>query len=260
MFLRLLTIETRKLFKHPLLWLETGALAVLFGIYYAARLGLARGQNAPGPETDLQAGLEFFNFFSVFFIATTTAFISAYDIPERGIQMWLARGVPRPLLILSRLVVALGAALLLISAAMLLLRGEAALARSIFTGGVGAANTAEIPGNILRLFWGAVPYLALTVLLASLSRSAPFAAGGTVVFRTVLENLLNSQSARFASLMRFSPAHLALALQTKILSPAQTAPGEAYLNEPQAILAIGVLLVLASLLSLAIFARQDWGG
>jgi len=39
MFLRLLSIEVRKLLKHPILWLEFAGLVLIMAAYFAARYG-----------------------------------------------------------------------------------------------------------------------------------------------------------------------------------------------------------------------------
>ena len=103
MFLRLLAIETRKLLKNPALGVEVSILAFIFAAYFiiryvtiadAVRNGLV---NTRGLELDLQVGLGLFGNLSVLFYAATAAIISAYDYPDRSIQMWLVRGAPRAL-------------------------------------------------------------------------------------------------------------------------------------------------------------------
>jgi hypothetical protein len=222
--------------------------------------------NTHGLELDLQIGLGLFSFLSILFYATTTALISAYDYPDRGIQIWLARGVPRSLLLLARLAVALLFGLLLVSFAVIIILGVSTLARIVFLGGYTAKDLAwaQVPPAILRLFWASLPYLALTVLFAVSSRSPLFAAGGALVFRTVLENLLAGLADRFPTLINLLPSRLGIVLQFNIYQLDRTAKAmtldKHFLAEPQAILVIAALFIFMSGLSLLVFSHQDWGG
>jgi hypothetical protein len=272
MFLRLLTIETRKLIKHPLLWLEFAGLLGIFGLYFAARYALMANSvrnglvNTRGLELDLQIGLGLFTFLSILFYGVTAALVSAYDFPDRGVQVWLVRGVPRPLLMLTRLAVVLFFGFVLVTAAVFITLGFAALMRTLFLGSYSAQNLdwMQIPPAILRVFWGSVPYLVLAMLFAVVSRSPLFAAGGALVFRTVVENLLLNLSDRFPHLTRLLPAQLAFVLSFYTYPLDRTAKTmnltDQFLTEPQAVLAIGVLLLVFVSLSIVIFSRQDWGG
>jgi len=272
MFLRLLSIEIRKLFKHPILWLEFASLVLIIAAYFAARYALMVTSvrnglvNTHGLELDLQIGLGLFSFLSILFYATTTALISAYDFPERGIQIWLTRGVPRRLLMLARLAVTLLFGLLLVSFAVAVILGMAALARVVFLGGYTAKDLdwAQVLPAILRVFWASLPYQALTVLFGVSSRSPLFAAGGTLVFRTVLENLLVGLADRFPTLINLLPSRLGLILQINTYQLDRTAKAvtldKHFLTEPQSVLAIGALFIFVSGISLVIFSRQDWGG
>ncbi len=272
MFLRLFTIEIRKLFKHPLLWLGFAGLIGIFVLYFAARDAmLVRAapndlRDARRLELDLQAGLELFSFLSILFYAAEAAFVSAYDYPDRGIQIWLARGVPRPLLMLTRMVVVLLLGFMLVTVSIFAILGSAVLMRTLFLGSYTAQNLnwAQILPTILRVFWGSVLYLALTALLAVVSRSPLFAAGGVLMYRTVLENLLLHFSDRFPYLIRLLPSQLAFVLYTNIYTFGRAAPPMAltsyFLTEPQASLVIAGLLVLFGSATLFIFSHQDWGG
>jgi len=272
MFLRLLSIEVRKLLKHPILWLEFAGLVLIMAAYFAARYALIANSvrnglvNTRGLETDLQIGLGLFSFMSILFYASTAALISAYDYPELGIQMWLTRGVPRSLLMLARLAVTLLFGLLLVSFAVFTILGVATVARTVFLGGYTAKdlNWAQLLPAILRVFWASLPYQAMTVLFAVISRSPLFAAGGTLVFRTVLENLLANLADRFPALIHLLPSRLGYSLQFNVYQLDRTAKAmsldKQFLTEPQAMLVIGALFILMSGISLIIFSRQDWGG
>jgi hypothetical protein len=253
---RLLSIETRKLLKHPFVWLEllavTGIIALYFSARYAQIAYAARGGplDLPAPGEDLRTGLMLCSFTGILFYAAAAAFISAYDFTDRGILMWLVRGVPRALLLLARLVVILAFSLVLAALSAAAIQGAAGLARAVFLGGASAAplEWAQVGPSALRLFAASLPYLGLTVLLGAASRSPIFAAGGTVVYASVCEPALLSLGERFPALVSLLPARLSYVLMTS------TTPAL-----PQAALADLLLFVLLSALALLAFSRQEVG-
>lgn len=268
MFLRLLIIETRKTLKHPALWLGLAALLFLLGSFiFISHLQVANGFRAAsgGLEKDLLSGLAFFNWIGVLVYAVIGAVIAAFDYPDRSIQLWLTRGVTRSLLLVARLTVILLFGLVIVGFSLMSLVGLGVLSRTLFFGTVDVSNlnlVALLPVT-LRLFWGAVPYLALTASFAVLSRSPLFAAGGTIVYGSVLEMLAMKAGDKFPMLVRYLPASLAQVLQTRnalIDRTAQFPVQVGSMSESQAALAIGVLFLLLSLTSLVIFSRQDLGG
>jgi ABC-type transport system involved in multi-copper enzyme maturation permease subunit len=272
MFVRLLSIETRKLLKHPLLWLEFTALLGIFCLYFAIRYAMMADSvrnglvNTRGLELDLQVGIGLFVFLSILFYAATAALAGAYDFPDRGVQMWLVRGVPRSTLVVARLVLVLFFGFALVTVSFLVTLSVAALMRTVFLGSYSTQNLdwVQVVPAVLRIFWGAVPYLALTVLFAIVSRSPLFAAGGVLIFRTVIENLLQHLADRFPGLVRLLPAWLMFVLEFNTQHIDRTATpialGEQFLTEPQATLAVAGLLLLFGSLAVIVFTRQDWGG
>jgi ABC-type transport system involved in multi-copper enzyme maturation permease subunit len=269
MFLRLLTIETRKTLKHPALWLGLAALLFLFGIFtLISHLQIANGYRTEsgGLEMDLISGLAFFNWIGVLVYAVTASVIAAFDYPDRSIQLWLTRGVTRPILLIARLTVILFFGLAMICFAVAALLGLGALSRTLIFGVVDASdlNWSALLPVILRVFWGAVPYLALTVLFAIVSRSPIFAAGGTIVYGSVLERLAMQASHKFPALVRYLPASWSQVLQTFNAAIDRTSlplPADpASMPETRAILMIGILFIALTATSLVIFSRQDLGG
>jgi ABC-type transport system involved in multi-copper enzyme maturation permease subunit len=269
MFLRLLTIEARKTRKHPALWVGLGALIFLLAIsIWINHMQVANGYEPMRGdlEQDLLTGLAFFQWIGILVYAVTASVIAAFDYPDRSIQLWLTRGVPRPMLLLSRLTVILFFGLLMVSFTVIALLGLSALSRLLFFGVMDAShlNWSALPLAILRVYWSSLPYLALTVLLAIISRSPLFAAGGTIIYGSVLENLLASQSDKFPTLVRYLPASLAQVLQENNLALNLSAlplpPAAAIMPETRAIFAIGLIFAALSALSFVIFSRQDLGG
>jgi hypothetical protein len=269
MFLRLLTIETRKTLKHPALWIGLGGLVLLLAfttLIEHAQIIASYKPAVGGLERDLLSGLSFFSWIGILVYAVTASVISAFDYPDRSLQLWLTRGVPRPMLLLARLTVTLFFGLLMVAFAFAAILGLASISRLIFFGHIDATNlnlNALLPSS-LRVFWSALPDLALTMLAAVITRSPLYAAGATIVYGTVLEGLLARLSDRFPILVHYLPASLAQVMQVNNLALDLSAPplppDAASMPEVRAVFAIGLIFIALSALSLAIFSRQDLGG
>ncbi len=269
MFLSMLNIEIRKTLKHPALWGGLAALLVLLAMSVLVHhLEISRGYLSAtgGLEQDFLNGLSFFGWIGILVYATTGSVIAAFDYPDRSIQLWLTRGLSRPVMLSARFAAILLFDLFFVVFTVLVLMGSGATSRSLFFGRVDTSNLDWIAlvGVILRVFWGSLPYLALTVLFAVLSRSPLFAAAGTIVYGSVVERLLLSLSDRFPNLIRYLPAQLDQALQIHNLALDRAAgslpPGAANMPEGQAALLIGMIFLILSTISLVIFSRQDLGG
>jgi ABC-type transport system involved in multi-copper enzyme maturation permease subunit len=264
---RQLGIEIRKTYKHPALWIGLLALFLLLGMFIlVSHLQIARGVRASqgGIEKDLLAGLAFYNWISILVYAVIGAVIAAYDYPDRSIQLWLGRGVGRPLLLWARLAAILFFGLLItcFSVSSLLLLG--ALSRFLLFGGVETTNlnlSALLP-VIPRLFWSALPYLALALLLGIVSRSPLVAAAGTIVYGCVFEMLALQAGGRFPVIVRYLPASWSQVLQASnaALDRTAAAVNATQMSGTQAILWIGVIFLALSTAALIIFLRQDLGG
>jgi ABC-type transport system involved in multi-copper enzyme maturation permease subunit len=217
-----------------------------------------------GLEKDLLAGLTFYSWVCGFVYAVAASVIMAYDYPD--LRLWLTRGLPRPALLLARLTVILLVCGLSICLSIFATIGFAALLRGLLFGKMDASqlNLDAVLPVILNLFWSSLPYLAFTVFLAVVSRSATFAAGAMIVYSTVLEKLLLSASDRYPILTRYLPGQLAIILQANNFSLDRTAVkpvlDATWFTVPQASLAIGILFFVLCGLSILVFSRQDLGG
>ena len=265
MFLHLLFIEIRKTLKHPALWLGLGVLVFLLALTILVdHLLLARGPRGAsgGLENDLLLGLAFFNWLGILVYAVTGAVIAAFDYPDRSLQLWLTRGVPRALLLSARLTTILFFGWLIVCFAVAAILGLSALSRTLIFGTVDSTNLelTALPLATLRVFWSSLPYLALTVLLAILSRSPLFAAGGTIVYGTVVEQFAPALAERLPWFIHYLPASLAQVLQNGNTAIDRSVAAAARQPHGQAILLIGLIFLFLSLASLAVFSRQDLGG
>ncbi len=266
MFLRQIFIETRKTLAHPALWLGLGGLSLLLAgfvlVEHAQIIHSYRPANG-GLERDLIDGLAFYGWIGSLVYAISAAVIVAFDYPDRSIQLWLMRGQSRPTLLFARLVVVLLFGLLLVFFVIAALLAEASISRMLFFGQVDVSrmNWAALLPAALRVFWTSLPYLMLTALLAVVSRSPLFAAGGTVVYATVLERLLGSLADRFPTLIRHLPASLGWAMQEYNLALDHTAQLAApAMPEMRAAAFLGLMAVALTAAAIIIFTRQDLGG
>jgi ABC-type transport system involved in multi-copper enzyme maturation permease subunit len=144
MFLRLLAIETRKTLKHPALWIGLGGLVFLLSLVtLIEHAQIANGYQPAngGLERDLLTGLSYFSWIGILVYAVTASVISAFDYPDRSIQLWLTRGVTRSMLLLSRLIVTLFFGLMLVCFAVFSILVIASLSRLVFFGNVDAPTS-----------------------------------------------------------------------------------------------------------------------
>lgn len=266
MFLRQIVIETRKTFAHPALWLGLGGLSLLLAGFVLVEHAQIVNSYQPangGLERDLIDGLAFYGWIGSLVYAICAAVIVAFDYPDRSIQLWLMRGQPRPTLLFARLVVVLFVGLLLVFFVVAALLGMASISRMLFFGQVDTTqmNWAALLPAAMRVFCGSLPYLMLTALLAVVSRSPLFAAGGTVIYATVLENLLMTQADRFPVIVRHLPASLGWVLQEYNLALDATAVlADPAMPELRAAVILGLMALAISGVTLLFFTRQDLGG
>ncbi len=269
MFLRLLSIESRKTLKHPALWMGMCGLLFLLGCAILIKHVWILNNHEDGSgglEKDLLDGLVFFNWFSILVYAVTGAVIAAFDYTDRSIQLWLMRGVTRSVLLSARLAAILLFTFLIVGVTALAVLGLGALSRSGFFGVVETSNLnlAALLPAVLRVFWSSLPYLALSAFLGVISRSPFFAAGGTIVYGSVIEQFIPALSARVPWLTRFLPGSLSHALQSSNsaldLSTRPLSMESIPVPELQVVLLIGGIFLLLSIASLVIFSRQDLGG
>jgi ABC-type transport system involved in multi-copper enzyme maturation permease subunit len=267
MWLSQTSIELRKTIKHPALWAGLAALLFLLTVYIAVLFSQIKyGFTSPvgGANQDLLSALSIFNWIGGFVYAVTASVIMAYDYPN--LRLYLSRGLPRCTLLLARWFVILLMSALLIGFAIYAALGLAAVMRPLFlsSADVPHLTTVTVLPAILRTFLSSLPYLGLTILLAVISRSAIFAAGGMIIYADVFEKYLLSLGDRYPLLTRYLPGQLSLILQAKNFTVNPAAPRLAIspdlMSEPQAILAIGMIFIVLCSLSFVIFSRQDLGG
>ena len=264
-----LQIEIQKTRRNPAFWLGLGTLTLLLGIFTLANHFQTSQSSTPVPANlaqDLLYGISNLNFLGVLVYAVSAAVIVAFDYPDRSLQLWLTRGIPRAQLLIARLVTILIFGLLLVTLMVLLTLGFVVFAQWIFFGKVVTENLSWgiLPVTILRLFWSALPYLSLTLLCAVISRSPLIAAVSTIIYGTVLENLLLRLGDNYPRILQYLPAQLVQIVQFNNYTLDRSAPLIAFpantMTPLHAALVIGLISIILSGIALVIFSRQDLGG
>jgi ABC-type transport system involved in multi-copper enzyme maturation permease subunit len=273
MFWNLLQLESDKLFKRRLPWI--GLVIALLPMIVFFILGQATTSTKtywtwPG---GLITSLAFANGYSpgygyaTYLLAVIVGVSLAQEYSWRTLHLWLSHGVPRPLLLLAKCLLAL-VTVLLVTLAFLLIGGLLSVILSLVTqqsaSGV-SLNAGTLLLSCLRTCYGILPYAALAFLLVVLSRSAAVAIAGVILFMLALElpltgilPLLNKNLSLVGQLLpaglaqsmngqNYAAAHIAM---PTLVSSGQISPGVAAL-----LIALYTVVLIA--LSFWLFLRQD---
>lgn len=274
MFWHILRMESAKVFGRRLLWI--GLVFAIAPMVFAF-IGLfnldhstARYWLWPG---GLTSALAFANGYSpgygyaAYLIAVVVGVVTAQEYSWRTMQLWLSHGIPRPLLLLAKFVLAL-ASVLLIVLAFLLVGSVVAIILTLLSHGAAQSDPIDIGAlllSYLRTCYGILPYVALTFLLVVATRSAAVAIGGLVLFMLAIElpltALLPLLGKGFAQAAQFLPAGLAQSMNQQNYTAAHlTVTTFVSAGRPDPLIAAlciaAYTLVLLSV-SLWIFRRQN---
>jgi len=293
MFWQMLSIEQTKISRRTMFWVELGLMALtvlalaglFFGVRQALNAGVTEGSNwqiegITGPEAESMLtwpGGLLVGFTAVYGIGTFLVIVlagagTAQEYGWRSFQLWLSRGVPRPLLMLAKFTAVCLTTLLLVIVAVSL--------GALLTAGFSQAFLDAIPFaevvwgqvllNGLLLTLGLLPYAALTLLLAVASRSTVVAIGGGLAFTTLLEPVLSQLAmllgGRWAELVQYSPRALNGNLRSLTAEIAPSNPfisanaSAAGIATETAVISLVLYTALFVSLALVIFQRQDLGG
>lgn len=285
-FIHLTSAESRKLSGRALLWAEAGIFALLVaGLHLALIAALAAPQQQGLPPEAIAAlkaslrwpqgflgGLAFVGGSGLggLFVVVLAAALSGQEYTWRTVHLWLSRGVGRGAYLLSKVVV--------LSAALLLLALTAFLAGAAATGAYTLHASGSLPWHALP--WGKaavgvlaatlslVPYAALALLIAILTRSTLAAVGFGVGYNLLVENMaakvLMLVSPQAARITRYLPAMLGQSLLQGVAPGTEVSVGVTGQSGTTALLspaAAALLLAAYTLAALAIawwaFRRQD---
>ncbi|MCI0395897.1 MAG: ABC transporter permease [Chloroflexi bacterium] len=287
MFWQMVTVEYSKITKRAILWIELALLALavllLHGLLYAT-LRLSPSEEMP-PEAVAQieetltwpAGLAGAMSFAAgpnlggLIIIILVGAVVAQEYGWRTIQLWLGRGVSRPLFLLAKFVALLLPALLIVLTPLLV----GGLITAFFSQQMNGAipfdqvNWGQLGFSVLRVTYTLLPYAALTFFLAIASRSTVVAVGGGLGYALLLEGILVQLLAfaggAWARIGYYLPAGLArglLATNSGLVVQVEgaSAPAAQYLEPGPAALGIALYALAFLGLSILVFRRQDLGG
>lgn len=207
MFRSQLWIENLKHLKRKLLWVElilqTMIMALMFaGLYIAIqsapqdgtiadseRLMLAQLITWPGSLAfSLRAAAG-----SKLLIIIFVGAVIASEYPWRTYQLWLSRGVPRTLLLMSKFI-SLSLPILLMVSATLVAGGLITTMLSLHINGslyLEKINFWKLGVDTLLTAYTLFPYAGITFFLAVATRSTVAAIGGCTVFGLIVDSLLS---------------------------------------------------------------------
>jgi ABC-2 type transport system permease protein len=204
MFANMLRIESTKLFKRRLFWIEMGLVALLmitfFGVLFVA------SQTIPAASADANltetlywpgalitsVGFGAGGALGGIVLIVLVSVVVGSEYSNRTLTQWLSRGAPRPVVLFAKFALLMLAALLTVLVAALVGAGVSALVTLIGRGGlpVEQVNFGQFALGILRVAYTMLPYMALTFMLAVVTRSTAGALGGGLGFMLIIEMLI----------------------------------------------------------------------
>jgi ABC-2 type transport system permease protein len=276
MFWNILRMESDKVFRRRLLWIGLVIVLALTSIFFLIIFNVdhsasnARYWVWPG---GLTSALAFANGYSpgygyaAYVLAVVAGLVTGQEYSWRTMQLWLSHGVPRPLLLLAKFVLALAAVLLVVLAFMLV----GALVSIILTyqphGGTNtnALDVGALLLSYLRTCYGLLPYVSLTFLLVIVSRSAVVAISGVILFMLAIElpltGILPRLGSGYAQAVQFLPFGLAQAMNQQNYAaahlPMTTFVSAGQVNPVVAAICIAVYTLAFCGIALWVFQRQN---
>ena len=280
MFWKMVNIEHSKIFKRAILWVELALLALIviaiYGIMFAVLKGDSVGadigieQYLTWPDS-LMASLSFSagpNLGGLLIIVLVGALV-AQEYTWGTLQMWISRGVPRPIFLGAKFAAVLLPALLIVLTPLVIGGLMSAVFSLILLDGIPFAQVSwgQLGLDTILYTYSLLPYAALAFLLAVASRSTVVAIGGGLAYVLLLEGIAlqligSVLGGIWAQIGTYLPGGLArglLALNSGLKvevgdGPALVTP---FLEPGPAALGIGLYVVLFVVVAILIFRRQD---
>ena len=205
MFWNILLLEKDKLFNRYIFWIELAILALIivltdFGLYlislglpHSASAALARSFTWPFGLIG-GVGLAGSHAIGGLLLIILIGTVTAQEYSWRTVHMWLCHGVARPLLMSAKFVAALlptGIVLLTSLIVGTILSGcfTYALHGNL---SISFSEAKQVAAFFLVTGYSLLPYIALTFLLAVLTRSVGATIGISLAFVFLVENILYS--------------------------------------------------------------------
>lgn len=285
MFWQMVLIENGKLYKRTMYKVALGCIILLLILLYGGLYWLAntsgvdngslriQGDFSPGELEALlmwpqglvlgyQATMALGSLLLIVLVGTTTA----QDYQWRYFQTWLSRGVPRWVVLLAKF----GAAVLVALAFAL----TAVFVSLLATGTLSQLMTNELPFgavswggvglNLLLTAYAMLPYAALTLLVATLTRSTGATLAIVIILQQIGESLIQTVVALLGDPWQSVVPYLPSKLMASILFFQQGDPLENLSPDlllPQtAVWVIAVYIAVLLIITQQRFQRQDLGG
>ncbi len=276
MFWNILRMERDKVLRRRLLWIgliiAILPMVILFISFFNVGGSVSSSSYWVWPG-GLTSALAIANGYSpgygyaAYLLAVVVGVVTAQEYSGRTLQLWLSHGIPRPLLLLTKFVMAL-ATVLLTTLAFLLVGALVSLILATQLHGGTNSNSLDIVAlllSYLRTCYGLLPYVALTFLLVVVSRSAAVAISGLILFMLAIELpltlVLPLLGKGYGQVAQFLPAGLAQTMNqqnyTAAHLPVTTLISAGHTNPVTAALCIAVYTVVLCGISLWIFQRQN---
>ncbi len=282
MFWNLLWIENQKNLKRKLMWIELILLVVFIVLVFTGLYLSISGtpDNVTITDSDLDKIPQLVSWpgslaFSLRFAAGSKLLliifvgaITASEYAWRTYQLWLSRGVPRTMLLVTKFISLCFPILLVVSAA-LIAGGIISGILSLHINGdlyIEQINFWQLGLDIFRTAYTMLPYVSITFLLAIATRSAVAAIGGCTAYGLIIESLLNQTLLLLPGRLGEIAKYLPVNLMQSILSASWTPPAlreeilPGLLAPNQA--AIGIVIWTTALFCIALwlFRQQDFSG
>ncbi len=288
MFWQMVRVEQKKLTSRKIMWVEliiVAGLAIFIPImiYFASQADPSSGSNltvtTEGAIEDLlvwpgglRMGIELVSGggFGALLVIVLVGTITAQEYGWRTMQLWLSKGVSRPVLLLAKFAIILLPVFLFILLPFITSGAPTADFSQQLLGNIPFAevNWWQTALSILRTAYTLLPYAAFTFFLAIVSRSTVVAIAGGLAYSMVIEGifaqLLLLAGGSWAKIGQYLPIGLANSLATlnRVTDSAVgglTPPFETVAPET-AVIGIALYTLFFVGLALLAFRRQDLGG
>jgi len=280
MFWQMVNIEHSKIFKRAILWIELALLALIVIAVNAIMFAVLKGGSA-GTDSGIEQILTWPdslvsslsvsagpNLGGLLIIILVGALV-AQEYTWGTLQMWISRGVPRPLFLGAKFAAVLLPALLIVLTPLIIGGLVSAVFSLILLGGIpfGQVAWGQLGLDTILYTYSLLPYAALAFLLAVASRSTVVSIGGGLAYVLLLEGIAlqligSILGGIWAQIGTYLPGGLAkglLSLNSGLTVQVGDGPGPVtpFLEPGYAALGIGLYVVVLVAIAILIFRRQD---
>ena len=271
MFWNVLRLEKDKIFKRRMTWIIFAALALLIAAFEIERY-IYRGHLDPGAGQLLvwpgglvgALGLVGGNIsLGTLLLVVLLGIVTAQEYSWRSMQLWLSRGIPRPLLLGTKFIISLAPILLMAFIGLLVGGGLTAIFSYALHGTLFAdkVDFGHVLLGYLISVYTLLPYIALTFMLAIVTRSTVVAVSGTLAFMLVVETIIAGVfkliGGTFANVASYLPGSFANDLSAQNAAIAKLPIPSTTLAPTTAAIGIGVYILVFCGVAMWAFQRQD---